>query len=374
MDKMNKKCKKFAKKFIFLFCLLLCLYNVGKCIEKLVENPTTTVIYFEEFGKQGVPSLTVCAYSNHLENSTSYKKEKLAEHGLSPNDYIKQRIWTSNSSDTSPEDLYEEITWNLEDLVDRIEYTLRGNHYIINETTTDWQYFWTETRRKWEGRCFTFNSNSEMSFVGLSNVEIISKFPHDLVISYHGKSQTMDEDLSGISFLARHKQFYTLKVPVHIIKNRNTVNKPCSSETENFDQKRNTIAVENMMEDLGCVVPFIERNKYKHPICINKTKAKIAEDIFEGYGPYYDLYNLNNIPLPCKQMHADPIQIFESPEWDGQTWVNAMFARNSRITEQQAAYSFHSLYAEVGGFVGLLLGISVYQLGSLIDIIPDLQP
>ena len=110
---MNKTFKKAAKRIIFIVCLLVCLYHIGKCIEKLVENPTTTVIYLEEFGKLGVPSITVCAYSNHLENSTALKKEQLDKHGLSPNDYIKKRIWTSYNSDISPEDLYEDITWKL---------------------------------------------------------------------------------------------------------------------------------------------------------------------------------------------------------------------------------------------------------------------
>jgi hypothetical protein len=184
MSKMNKRFKKEAKKIIFILCFTLCLYHIGKCIEKLVESPTTTVIYFDEFAKQGVPSITLCAYSNHLEDSTSIKKEKLVEHGLFPNDYIKKRIWTSNKSEISPKDLYEEITWKLDDLVERVEYTLRGCHYIIDANTSNWQTLWTETHKKWEGRCFTFNPSSEISTAGLSNIEIISKFPYDLVISY----------------------------------------------------------------------------------------------------------------------------------------------------------------------------------------------
>ena len=213
-----------------------------------------------------------------------------------------------------------------------------------------------------------------MSTPGLSNIEIISKFPHDLVISYHARNQSMDEDLNGISFLAHNKQFYKLKVPIDIIRNRNTAAKPCTLENENFNKLRTEIAMEKMIELLGCVVPFIESEGNEYPICTNTTAATIAEEIFEGLGNYYDFYNSEKIPLPCNQMHADPIQIFDSPEWDGQTWINAKLMRNSRVTEQQAAYSFHSLYAEVGGFVGLLLGISVYQLGSLIDFIPDILP
>ena len=328
----------------------------------------------DEFGRLGVPSVTVCAYSNHLQNSTSFKKHLLYKHGLTPNDYVKKRIWTSNITGTSPEDLYEMITWKLEDLVKRVQYTLKGNLIIINSTTPNWTSFWTETRRKWEGRCFTFNPNAEMSIYGLSNIEVVSDFPADLLFSYHAKDQTMDEDLTGISFIAKQKQFYKLKVPNDIIWNRHTDSKPGTELDDNFDELRNGIAKKNMMANAGCVVPYINNNDENLPICVNTMAAKIAEETFEGHGPYYDLYNSDLIPPPCRQMHVDPVPVFTEPEWDGQTWVNAVFMKKCRVTKQQASYTWHSLYAEVGGFLGLLLGISVYQLGSLIDFIPDIFP
>ena len=217
-----------------------------------------------------------------------------------------------------------------DDLVTRVEYTLRGSKMIINASTPDWESLWLETRRKWEGRCFTFNPSPDMSSSGLSNIEIISKFPHDLIISYHARNQTMDEDLTGVSFIAHQNQFYKLKVPVDIIWNRNTESKPCTPEDLSFDDLRNGIAVTNMMELVGCIVPFIKNDEEKYPICESPSEATIAEEIFEGRGPYYDFYNSDKIPLPCKQMHADPVKVFAEPEWDGQTWVNAKFTRHSQ--------------------------------------------
>ena len=105
-------------------------------------------------------------------------------------------------------------------------------------------------------------------------------------------------------------------------------------------------------------------------ICTDETAANIAVDIFESNGPFYDLYNWKQVPLPCNQIHVVPRKTFESPEWDNQTWINAKFMKISKITEQQESYSFTSFYAEVGGFVGLLLGISVHQVSLLLDYIP----
>ena len=180
----------------------------------------------------------------------------------------------------------------------------------------------------------------------------------------------MDKELDGISFVATYRQYYEIELPVEIIKNRNTQNMPCSSGEEKFDEKRNRVALNRMMSDAGCVVPFIERNENDTEICRNKKDARIAHKIYEGDGIYYDLYGRKNIALPCKQMHVVPRQSFTSPEWNNQTWISALFMKISKVTEQQQAYSMLSFFAEVGGTVGLLLGVSVYQLRMLFDLIP----
>ena len=77
------------KHLLFIVCSFIFMYEIRKCIEKLMKNPTTTIIYFDEFGKHGVPNITVCAYANHWGNETSYKTDKLAEHGLTMNRYVR---------------------------------------------------------------------------------------------------------------------------------------------------------------------------------------------------------------------------------------------------------------------------------------------
>ena len=182
----------------------------------------------------------------------------------------------------------------------------------------------------------------------------------------------MDNELDGVSFVAQHKQYYTLEVPVDIIRNRNTDSMPCIQEGGNFDESRNKVTLKTMMEDIGCVVPYIERSESVCPICTNKTKAKTAEHIYGAYGNYYDLYRWDRVPLPCKHMHVEPRKTFESLDWFNRTWISARFMKIGKVTEQQAAYSFSSFYAEVGGFVGLLLGISLHQIGLLLDFIPEI--
>ena len=71
--------------------------------------------------------MAVCVYSDQLENGTSYQRNKLAKHGLTFHGDVRRKIWWSNSSDISPEQLYEEISWTIDDLVDRIEFIFKEN-------------------------------------------------------------------------------------------------------------------------------------------------------------------------------------------------------------------------------------------------------
>jgi hypothetical protein len=70
-------------------------------------------------------------------------------------------------------------------------------------------------------------------------------------------------------------------------------------------------------------------------------------------------------------MHVEPNKILDTPSWDNLTWILAKFRKINKVTEQQELYSFTSFYDEVGGFVALLLGVSVHQLSMLLDYIPN---
>ena len=157
-------------------------------------------------------------------------------------------------------------------------------------------------------------------------VKVVSKFEHDLVFQYHAKHQVIEEDLGGTRFLARNRQFNKLQIAVDILQYRNTKTNPCNPASHHFERERKLVAMRTMMKTVRCIVPFIPVASYeqeKFPICRNSSKAKVAEDIFEGNGQYFNLYRQSSIPRPCFQIQALPVKVFEEPEWDGQTWVNA---------------------------------------------------
>lgn len=87
-----------------------------------------------------------------------------------------------------------------------------------------------------------------------------------------------------------------------------------------------------MIEEVDCVVPFMNRNGTKAPICQNVTFAKTAVEIHEAHGKFYDLYNWIDVPLPCMQIFVDPRKTFDTPAWFNQTKIKASFLKMSKIT------------------------------------------
>ena len=122
--------KQFLRHLSFVGCSILCAYEVEQVIEKLLKKETSTHISYEEFGNHGIPSFTICAYSDHLGPVSAYNHQQLREHGLSVDKYVKDGVWWSNISGVTPEQLYENITWTINDLVDR--------GLFIQICTTDW--------------------------------------------------------------------------------------------------------------------------------------------------------------------------------------------------------------------------------------------
>ena len=119
---------------------------------------------------------------------------------------------------------------------------------------------WTETNKKWEGRCFSFNPISGMKKKALINIDIISSFSSDLEIRFHAENQTTDKELDGTILRARHGRRYNLDVHVDII----IISAPCLAEDFNFDEIHRGVALDKMIAEVGCIVPFIKRNKVHH--------------------------------------------------------------------------------------------------------------
>ena len=151
-----------------------------------------------------------------------------------------------------------------------------------------------------------------------------------------------------------------------VVKSRDTTRAPCHAG--NHDQARTRAAIQRMEQEVGCLVPYIDRSTTETGICTNSTRATVAREIFEAKKEFYDVYSFEKVPLPCLQVTVEPRVLQQSLDWYNNTHIDVKFTKESKFIVQEPAYTFLTFICEVGGIVGLMLGVSVNQIGSLLDI------
>ena len=123
------------------------------------------------------------------------------------------------------------------------------------------------------------------------------------------------------------------------------------------------------MEEFGCITPWGPINDQ---ICTNETLGKHA------HKKYMDLLHFKNVtefdetcPRPCTIMKLRPgLTKTSFQKYISRTASASLHVKLQdliTVTKDQYAYTWLSLVAEVGGYVGLFLGFSVYQVTYVID-------
>ena len=126
---------------------------------------------------------------------------------------------------------------------------------------------------------------------------------------------------------------------------------------------------EESLKTIGCVTPF---GITKEKICRNKQDSKKAFQLYLKYRD--DELAIRNLPCfePCSYMEVKLIKGSESEAKNGKE--NFLLAFDEKVHETVAYYSYDDLsfIAEIGGYVGLFLGASVYQTADLFQFITEI--
>ena len=140
---------------------------------------------------------------------------------------------------------------------------------------------------------------------------------------------------------------------------------PCHSEKGySKDLCYSTEIEREFLENFGCTTPY---GLNKTRICSNATMGKKAMDT---YRDAIRTDNYKNCFNPCTSFSISPLSPFSFSR-HSDAFVRIYFDENEliKIYESYYIYSELSLIAEIGGYVGLFLGISVNQVTNLIDFI-----
>ena len=82
-----------------------------------------------------------------------------------------------------------------------------------------------------------------------------------------------------------------------------------------------------------------------------------------------EVYKLIDCRMPCTMFKMQQRILSPSSIEEGAGTLYLKFPETTTISTDQYSYTWLNLVAEVGGYVGLFLGYSVYQMTDLIDML-----
>ena len=118
----------------------------------------------------------------------------------------------------------------------------------------------------------------------------------------------------------------------------------------------------NISKKHGCRTPWT--SNLELPICSNET-----ESLMESYKAYENAMTNKNGQCSemCESLETSLFTINNGMRKDGKALLGIHLPRRVMFTEEHYLYSSVSLFAEIGGYVGLLLGYSFLNLAYIFD-------
>ena len=337
------------------------------CYIRFQNKLTGTSDLYKHISEVPFPDLTFCPVSG-------YKENVLINNGLQNiSDYTEESIWSSSNGNTeSPEELYIESTFSLEEIIGIVEVYLdryiNGSEKVTfdpksnqNPCAEDPKNVFLTREYYFNGNCYSIVMPECVHQAGPLEVIVNVKEAVDVFIHHPGQFLSPNSR-SRIRILQnRHVKMALTHETVKLLPDFGT----CTNDYPegSYDNCIYSQLNNKTLEEIGCSVPW-QANKSE--ICKDLSQAKIARDVYEK--------NRRNQEDIC-QDSCQLTNVYLGPTVEelqtSSTKVIFYFRRDIKLSTEYIVYQELSLLAESGGIVGLILGVSVLHIRYLFYYIID---
>ena len=218
------------------------------------------------------------------------------------------------------------------------------------------------------GRCYTFKPPEKNLKDGIYRIRFALKAKARIFVENNGVfgvKRSAEDNFLDVS----PSEKYHVKIDHNLYKMLDFQGVPCNNEKDyRLDKCVLKELEKESLKRIGCVRPF---GITKDNICEDEQVAKKAFQIYKEFRNHYQ--NLKNLSClePCYYMS---VHIIKATEMEKNVNVEngaVLLHFNGQVHETVAYYSYDylSFIAEIGGYVGLFLGASMYQTADLFDTI-----
>ena len=238
------------------------------------------------------------------------------------------------------------------------------------------------------GRCYSIQLGKKIVAQGVYQIDFLSNM--NLYIYFHHPGQFLSIDTKSKAYTLKGRKHFvdmTYSIMNNTLKSESTI--PCSDETNfGFDTCFYQAIAKNLMNEFNCVVPFIKTSKNTN-ICVNKTQTKVDKimlafkvlslktTIGTCMSPctsmdfFFGVLSDDAFKNDCQGLLYQKLRGLESPRLeqpcDGKSFLRIYFKSNVKLQETVYDYTLLSLLAEIGGYTGLFLGISVANITTVLE-------
>ena len=337
------------------------------CYIRFQNKLTGTSDLYKHISEVPFPDLTFCPVSG-------YKENVLRNNGLQNiSDYTEESIWSSSNGNTeSPEELYIESTFSLEEIIGIVEVYLdryiNGSEKVTFDPKSNQNPCGEDPKNVFLAREYYFNGNCYSIVMPecvhqAGPLEVIVNVKEAVDVFIHHPGQFLSPNSrSRIRILQnRHVKMALTHETVKLLPDFGT----CTNDYPegSYDNCIYSQLNNKTLEEIGCSVPW---QANKSDICKDLSQAKIARDIYEK--------NRRNQEDIC-QDSCQLTNVYLGPTVEelqtSSTKVIFYFRRDIKLSTEYIVYQELSLLAESGGIVGLILGVSVLHIRYLFYYIID---
>ena len=367
MNTQNACCwlERLFRAFVFLSCLGIVTWQCWRCLAKFLSKPQGTRLSIVNSAGNMFPSITICPYSKSKEIA-GYNSTLLKECGITFDQYQKDdAVWSNQAIESckDPESLYYNVwnIWKSKDLISSVKIkSFKGSStwFLGNETA-----LFNPVDKRFQGRCYTFLPPEQNLKEGIYEIKLFVKANARVFVNNNGALGVKPAEATNFDDVSLNNT-HKVNVDHSLYKVLDFQGSPCNNEKTYSLHKCVFNGLEKeSLKSIGCVSPFgIAKDK----ICKDNENAKKAFKLYRRFqNEYSDIKNISCAD-PCSYMS---IKIIKVSKTEGNGLLRLTF--NKKVQETVAYYSYDDLsfVAEIGGYVGLFLGASIYQTADLFQFI-----
>lgn len=272
-------------------------------------------------------------------------------------------VGTGDENCTNPKLLWESIVAKLEDLISFVEFDYYDGTKMILDGTED-KFNMVNAKKfssvdsEW-GRCYRIMPTLQMIRKGIRKIELqflsLCKLNvHTPGIFKTGRSKThMKNELRMKLVYEFAPEFYEML---------DDDGKPCNKDSMYEKDDCFQDAFDKMaIEKYGCTTPFGPNKKM---ICTNKAIATKVMAMREDW--FKNDRDQSNCSTPCQIIMTKPLKTRQETT-EQESEMKLYFPDRVKVVRSYKIYSGLALIAEIGGYVGLFLGVSINQITVIIS-------